>query len=546
MLDLRVRGHGLPMNAYPPDTLVTGGVYAWFANPIYLGAVCIAYGASLGFHSGAGLYLVTPLLAAGALSLLLGYEAPATAARFGEEWRRYRPLFSLPAPSDAPAGTPRRLAMLARVFVPWAGAVAAAPESAGLALARVPVPPPWMLPYLVPAVLLLAARTQRALRGAAVAGTVATLLGLLLEAMRPGLAPGLLDGGGSGDGDGGWRRAGLHLGAVLVGANQAALRRALRRWTERVANSRRDLLLAGGRFRIINHAVYAALAGACGVGLSGFVMGHAGAGLVLLGCVVLGAAMFAQASWGSRSLLRPFGYWGGIQGGIVGIAIAHFAYGIPVSRIALGAALSAPFVQAAGRLRCLAQGCCHGVPVASVAQATAAETDGTAAEATAEPAGGIRVWQPQSRVVLLSHLAGVPLLNTQLWSILFNLAIGPLLWSLWLRGAAPDWTLVGLYFVLTGLERFAEDAYRGETQVRMRAGLRESQRIAITAVVAGMVVAALPGTPLAALTAGTPPPPPGSPGPALLAAALAGGAFTAFAMSMDFPKSSVRFSRLTG
>ena len=38
MLDLTCFGHGLPMNAYPPHTFVTQGMYLLFSHPIYLGA----------------------------------------------------------------------------------------------------------------------------------------------------------------------------------------------------------------------------------------------------------------------------------------------------------------------------------------------------------------------------------------------------------------------------------------------------------------------------------------------------------------------------
>jgi len=504
MLDLRIHGHGLPMNAFPPETLVTRGSYGWFAHPIYVGAMCVSFGSALWFRSSAGLYIVTPLLACMILSLLLGHEIPATAARFGAALQRHQPVFSLPAPSDEDVGWLKRLAMLVRVFLPWLLAVALVDHARGVDRLG-------LAPYLFVLVILLTARTGRALLRAVLIGTVATALGLYLDLILPALMPRLMGAP--------WSAAATGLLAVIIGFNARGIWQWMQRATERIANSRHDWLFAHGRFRVINHSVYSALAGAIGVGIVGSVMAHPVAALVIEAGVLVGAATFAQASWGSRSLLRPFGYWGGVLGGSAGIAIAHFAFDIALARIALAVALGATFIQAAGRLRCLAQGCCHGVPAKN-------------ADA------GIRVWQPQSRVVLLSHLEGVPLLDTQLYSIVFNLALGPLLWSLWLGGAMSEWMIVGMYFILTGIERFAEDAYRGETQTKMLRGLRENQWIALGALGMGLIIAALPGT--------APAHDVGSINVAWVAAVLAGGALSAFAMSMDFPGSSRRFSRLSG
>ena len=81
---------------------------------------------------------------------------------------------------------------------------------------------------------------------------------------------------------------------------------------------------------------------------------------MLLACGLVGAAVFAQVLWGSNTLARPYGYWGAVIGGGVGVLIVTFAFGIPSQTIALAAVLCAPFAQAIGRLRCLVQGCCHG------------------------------------------------------------------------------------------------------------------------------------------------------------------------------------------
>lgn len=202
----------------------------------------------------------------------------------------------------------------------------------------------------------------------------------------------------------------------------------------------------------------------------------------------------------------------------MGVLVVSLCFAIPLTTIAVAAVLCAPFAQAIGRLRCLAQGCCHGVVTTQ--------------------ALGIRIWHPQSRVVAISGLKGATILNTQLYSILFNVPLGFLLWSMWLSQSVSSSLIIGCYFMLTGIERFTEDAYRGEKQTRSSKGLRENQWIALGAVLLGIGMTMLP----TAL-----PVQPSGPAPlTLVVGALVGGVLTAFAMSMDFPQAPWRFSRLSG
>jgi prolipoprotein diacylglyceryltransferase len=127
---------------------------------------------------------------------------------------------------------------------------------------------------------------------------------------------------------------------------------------------------------------------------------------------------------------------------------------------------------------------------------------------------------------------------TQLYSILFNLMLGPLLWAIWLSRAVPVSLILGLYLILTGIERFAEDGYRGETQTKVVGGLLESQWAALVGLLLGISITLIPSQ-VAALA-------PGPIGPSLFIAAVLGGLLGAFAMGMDFPKSRRRFSRLSG
>jgi protein-S-isoprenylcysteine O-methyltransferase Ste14 len=516
MRALVVHGEGLPMNAYPPRRFVTRGPYALVAHPIYVGTFLFAVGLSLALGSAPGVAIVSPVLGLMMLALLWGYERPALLRRLGDAPREHLPLVAWP-PADARAAAPARRALAALLLVGAWLAVGALVDrlrvgpgrGAFLALFAPPsrVALVAALPLAYVALRVASARTLGRLRHALTVALVWALLSLLAYVVVPPLAsgPGIA-----------W--AATSLLAALVAGAYVPVWNALRRVTEAVANSRRDLLFFGGRLRVISHAAFAFATGVLGAGLASAVL-H-GPALVLLGvaCTVAGGALYAQLSWGSSALLRPFGFWGTIPGLLVALVVARVGFGASPLDVLLAATLAAPWAQAAGRLRCLAQGCCHGVPT--------------------DERLGIRVWQPQSRVVVLSKLEGRWILPTQLFSILFNLVLGALLVSAWLTRALPATAIAGLYFVLTGIERFAEDAYRGETQTRVMRGLKEPQWIDIGSCVGGLLLSLVPS----AL------PSPAAPGlgTADVLAALAAGVITALAMSVDFPRGRWRFSRLSG
>ncbi len=523
MRALIIRGRGLPMNAYPPRIFVTDGVYALLAHPIYAGAFLVATGASLWMGSAAGLVLVTPALGLMMVSLVYGYERPALRRRFGAAASAHRPWLALPPSDGAAARGPRRLATAAVIAAPWLLAgyaidfarhdpAVAAPYLAPWQLAAWSAP--WRFAWLVPGALLLAsvllARTNRQLRHASIAATAWAAAMLYLDVVAPPLGNDLARSA--------WWLALVAAAAAVLAAGWRAAWDVLRAVAEAVANSRRDWLLLGGRLRIVNHAAFSFTLGAVAAAIGCAVLRDPAPVLLGVACVLAGAALYAQLSWGSGALLRPFGFWGSVPGLAVALVLARVLFGTPLLQVALAAVLAAPFAQAVGRLRCLAQGCCHGVPC--------------------DARFGIRVWQAQSRVVVLSKLAGAWILPTQLFSILFNLALGPLLVSMWLARVFPATLVVGTYFFLAGIERFAEDAYRGETQTRTIDDLKEPQWIALGSVVGGMALTIVPSPVL-----------PAQPLPALgtlVATAITGGLLTAFAMSVDFPRSHARFSRLSG
>jgi len=134
----------------------------------------------------------------------------------------------------------------------------------------------------------------------------------------------------------------------------------------------------------------------------------------------------------------------------------------------------------------------------------------------------------------MTKWAGVPLHPTPIYSILCNAFVALAITRLWLLHA-PLHLIAGLYFILTGLGRFVEEAWRGEPQTPIFAGLRLYQWAAVASVVAGVLMTAL-GSSEAAPAAHFD-------WSALLPAAVF-GLLVWCAMGVDFPESNRRFSRL--
>jgi protein-S-isoprenylcysteine O-methyltransferase Ste14 len=289
---------------------------------------------------------------------------------------------------------------------------------------------------------------------------------------------------------------------------------AIRHTAELVANSWHEWRF--GPVRMINHGAWAAAAGGAGLLIAGSAAGpdRLAAVVWIAVCVLLGAGLWAQALEGSSQLLRPFGWYGGIIGGLFGAFTARAA-GVPILPLLAAFAVAAPWIQILGRVRCLVQGCCHG--------------------GAASPDVGIRYLHRRSRVTQLAHLAGAPIHATPLYSIAGNIVVGAVLLRLRVLGAA-DALVVGVFLILGSVARFVEESYRAEPQTPTVAGLHSYQWIAIASLMSGIVCTTLPSTaPPAGFTA---------PAPHLLWSALGVALLAGAAMGMDFPQSNHRFSRL--
>jgi protein-S-isoprenylcysteine O-methyltransferase Ste14 len=574
MLDLWRRGGGLPMNAYPPPRLVTGGAYAVVEHPIYVGFTLAVAGIAVATGSAAGLWLVAPIVALGSAALVLGHERPDLLRRFG---RLPRPWISAPPAGTAAPTWPQRTGALLLAMGPWlllyeaCAAIGPAPDAVSSLLPFERGWPvfPWAEPvyastYPVVVAAFLWAPSRDALRTLTLSVLVsmavvfplfllvplvapprpfepADLLGRLVALERhwdtpacafPSfhvvlafLAAEALSARSRLFRPWAWAVA---LSCLLVGAhslldvaagllvvaairNGRAIWEVLRRGAERVANSWRDWRV--GPVRLINHGLWVGLGAGLGVVVLGAVLGPGSATLAATTWFlgVVGAGAWAQAVEG-RGLSRPFGFYGGLLGVVAGVLLAP-AFGFDRWTALAAGAMAAPVVQGLGRMRCLVQGCCHGAPA---------------------PEGvGIRHRTPLSRVVK-AGLGGVPVHPTALYSILWNCVTGAVLLRLALLGA-PANLVAGIYLFLGGAGRFVEESYRGEPQTPVVLGLRLYQWMAVASAVAGAALTSLGPAPGVALH---------RPEAGGLLAALVALVLTAAAMGADLPGSSRRLSRL--
>lgn len=576
-------GKGLPMNAYPPTRYVYQGTYQLFYHPIYTGFCMACAGTSIILMSPAGLYVLTPVMILLCAALVSGYEGPSLKERFGQQ--RHSTFFGLTSDSHERAGWWSKCGAFCAVFIPWVilyEGVIYLGTGPGFINTMLPVEAHWPIvetaeipyaaTYLFAGLTPFIVRNHDQLRTFQLHTWWMTGAGISLQLVLPFYAEPrpfepvswlgqmmVLE--RSIDGAAGalpsfhvlwallaaiiWSRVFpkvtwiwwslailMTLSCIGVGVHSVAdvaaalivfviiikrerWWRVINKGTEMLANSWREWHIKG--FRIINHSIYAGLAAIVGVvflyqfNMPGEVI------LVITFMSLAGGALWGQLIEGSPRLLRPFGFYGALLGGAAGLLLSKMLFGQSILLNAAAIALAAPWVQAIGRLRCLVQGCCHG-------SITGNEK-------------GIRYINEHSRVCHIAHLKGRKIYNTQLYSIAFNAVTGLVLLRLWYGHVSPA-LLAGLYFILSGCARFVEEAYRGEPQTRMTGGLKMYQWLAIGSVLAGILISTVESGGELVFSA--------SFDIEVIFTALIAGAGWAFAMGMDFPRSQIRFSRLSG
>lgn len=571
-------GGGLPMSAFPPERLVSRGIYRYLADPLYVGAVAVAIGTSVIYASPSGLWIVSPVFALACVAWVMGFERERTRQRFGAV---SEPVLRLPsAVDDAPTAW-HRAAVYALVFIPWLaiylsveflGAPSNAPSS-GLPLDEmIPVIPWTAIIYesVYPMVVLapLFARRQRDLRLFARRGLWAMAIIIPFYLLVPVVyEPRPIPGAGflsswvalertfnspltafpafhvvwaciaasmysSTYRRGRWMwllaiaigvsctTVGIHAAADVVAA--LALFVVLARgahvweWLRRASERGANSWQEWslGPFRLLSHGLFIGLA----VALS-FPIGSWLGGPDLLWWIFAAslAGAVTAALWAQLIEGSPQLLRPfGYFGGMIGVMIT----------VVVGAYVGADawrFLAATCVVLAFGQGLGR----------LRCLVNGCCHGRPAPAPIGITYVHPMPRPTRLAQLGGVPIHPTQIYSLLWLMVVGVVLTRLWIV-EAPLSFIAGMYFVLVGLGRFVEEHYRGEPQTAVIAGFRLYQWLTLVFVVGGAALSTFPSASAPA------PVPVGWPA---IAVSLFAAAIGTASFGMDVPKSNRRFSR---
>ena len=580
--ELWVRGGGLPASPYPPKRLVTSGLYAVVAHPIYLGAVMVAFGVSLATHSASGVWIVSPVLGLSAIAFVVGFERETTLRRYGS---LPEPAVRLPRDTDAPPTPGEQWGVYLRVFLPWlllykAVEYLGTPPDARSAYfdwdRSLPVIP-WTeaiyaATYPFAIVAPLVATRSADLRRFALGGLAAMAVIFPIYLLVPLVAEAKPI-----PGEGIWqelmRLERLDDGPVtafpafhVVWACLAAQLYAARWpraswfwWAFAVAQA----------VSCVTTGMHAAIDVAAGFAVYALVR----RGRLIWESVRVGCEQLAN-SWReidvgpvrlmNHSLLAGLGAAIGfvIAGALAGGANLPWLV-IMMAAVPVGSALWAQIVEGSPQLL-RPYGYFGGVflviALAIVAGLTGAErtawltfvafgigscfahaigrarclVQGCCHGRETSDFFGIRYRHPLSRVVRLASLGGIPLHPTPVYSMIWMTFVGLALVRLWMVHAPLEF-IAGAYFLLVGLGRFVEEHLRGEPQTHVIAGLRLYQWLAIGFVVGGAVLTTLGATPAPDVV---------SIDPQIVYVAIAFGVVYYVAYGVDFPGSSRRFARL--
>ena len=533
---LWVHGGGLPMNAFPPSRLVERGIYRYLSQPIYIGFVTACAGISVAVGSRAGLWVVTPLAAAGGAALVLGYERHDLRRRFGA---LPRPLIRLPSAGPGVPEAWERVSVYLLVFLPWLVAYEAVGhvqphdvvenffgfERHWPVLLWTEVVYALTYPFVILAPL--AAGTRDVLRRFALAGVVATVVGSLAYVALPLIAPPrLFEGAGllaelqwlerSEEMNGYAACPSFHVAWAFLAAWVYAQRWPHWGWTA-------WLTAAAIAASCVTTGMHALVDIPAGLVLFGLAFWVPALWAWLLRATERVANSWREWHWGPARIINH-GVYAGL-GALVGVAGVGMLAGREnvgaVVVVALGALVGACLwgqLVVGSPLLLRPFGYYGGVlgAAAGVAAAVALGTDlwviaaalavmapwvqltgrcrclvqGCCHGAPTGQEWGIRYERPESRVCRIAHLQGVHVHPTPLYSMLGNIAIGIVLGRMWSAGA-PLPLIVGLYLVLAGLARFVEESYRGEPQTPIVCGLRLYQWFALLSAGAGAAVMSL-------------------------------------------------------
>lgn len=572
-------GGGLPMSAFPPERLVSRGIYRYVADPHYVGAVALAMGASLLYASPSGLWIVSPVLALACVAWVMGFERARTRQRFGAV---AEPVVRLPpAGDDAP--TPwHRAAVYALVFIPWlaiylsvefVGAPPAAPSS-GLPLdAMIPVIPWTAVIYesVYPMVVLapLFARRQRDLRLFARRGLWAMAVIIPFYLLVPVVyEPRAIPGTGFFSSWVALERTfnspltafpAFHVVWACIAASlyTATYRRGRWMWLLAIAigvscttvgiHAASDVVAAFALFAVLARGanVWEWLRRSAGRGANSWQEWSLGPFRLLSHGLFIGLAValtFPIGVWLGGADLLWWIFAAALVGAVAAALWAQLIEGSPQllrpfgyfgGMIGVLVTVIAAIAAGVDAWRFLAATCvllAFGQGLGRLRCLVNGCCHGRAAPASI----GITYVHPMPRPTRLAGLGGVPIHPTQIYSLLWLVVVGVVLLRLW-HLEAPLSFIAGMYFVLVGLGRFVEEHYRGEPQTAVLAGFRLYQWLTLIFVVGGAALSTVPSANA---------PAPEAIGWPAMAVSLLAAVIGTVSFGVDVPRSNRRFSRL--
>jgi protein-S-isoprenylcysteine O-methyltransferase Ste14 len=575
-------GHGLAMNAFPPERFVKNGIYAFTKHPIYSGAVMISFGLSIITQSASGFWLVSPLFTLMIVAYVLGFENERTQIIFGTQ--DYKPFLTLPDVSNILPSFNERILSYFNVFVPWllvyeTFIFIGVPKDA--ICTNLPFEEHWPIwefseviysfTYLFVLFVPLIIKTKEQLRSFIVDVWFATIIVGIIYLVFPFIVrqrvfiPHSFFGHlilfeRSLDGETGALPS-FHVIWAFISARYFS-RSILRfKWIWYTL----AVLVSVSCITTGSHSLLDVIAGFCMFIIIVYR-------LQIWNYICLQSERLSN-SWHEWRLgpvrIINHGFYGGAAG-FAGTLLAGFFLGrqnaiaafIIMIFVIIGAGLWAQYIEGSSKLL-RPYGYYGGVIGVIVASALAffifsinfytllasfamagpwiqsigrlrCLVQGCCHGRPSNDNIGIRFTHPNSRVNKISGLSGVPLHPTQLYSIGTNIITGLILIRLFNIGMSSSF-IIGIYFVLNGLGRFVEESFRGEAQTPYWAGMRIYQWIAIINILIGAFFSVIPNSGILIF----------QPNIESLFLAIVTGILVTIASGVDFPESNRRFARLT-
>ncbi|UJR14463.1 hypothetical protein I4U23_001460 [Adineta vaga] len=537
MLELWYKGHGLPMNAYPPPKLVTTGVYKLFPHPIYIGSSLICFGLSMYYQSKSGFWLVSPILTLAWLALVYGYENEDLKNRFPK--LTWKTLLDLPDNVNVRCQFTDILSAYCLVLIPWLILyqliIFIGPSAYSISTyfqfeSNIPVIE-WtelfyLLAYPFVALVPLIIQTKQQIRSFIIDGLLNISIGIYLQFILPFVAvPKVFI-------------PETFLGHILLHERDldgptGALPSFHVSWAFLSAYYYTKTC---PKFKVLFYILSTCISTSCvTTGMHSIIDVIAGYILFLIcikrefiwNCIRnyfenlanswsayrIGSLriinnsiyIFLSTSTGSFILFSLIGNIYGIF--CISLSSLFFA-GLGGQLMERSSGLSRPF----GYFGCITGGVIGSIVASWLFRIPAISL--LAAYALASPwiqaigrlrcvvqgcchgrptnkSLGILITNPRSRVCSLSQLRNMYIHITPAYSILANSLIGMLLWRLWYSNISLS-LIISLYFILIGLSRFVEEQFRGEIQTMIYYRLKIYQWTAIIFVLIGICFSMIP------------------------------------------------------